>query len=295
MAFTEGLLNAWDIKPETDCTHAIFIHGLFGEIYRGKEILKTYTINEISKKILSENYSILNPEVLNEQEKKIIIWLKELISNDIPLTFALDLFYLLQRVPRWIGQTKLHDALNGIHFNPLYHPNVLKAFYQLSDEDRKGERIHYETMMRLCPQLATLPFATQTWDLKMIQGSTRHRTELSHKNIIQFKSNFGVGWQELAIKDNWKEIRHKIMDEVSGLNFLINEKKVQTLLNELKVNVINKNSFINKSWTRARRSLGFQKISINRKEIIMKVMGLLTILTLNDELKAPGEFQVKLK
>jgi hypothetical protein len=294
VGFTEGLLNAWDLKPETDYNHAIFIHGLFGELYRGKEILQIYDFNEISQKILLENFSILNPEVLQEQKRKILMWLNELASRDIPLSFALDLFYLLQRVPRFIGQTRLHDALNGIHFNPLYHPKVLKAFYKLSDEDRRGERIHFETMIRLCPKLAAVPFAKQKWDSGMIQRSTWKNANLSQTNIINTKKIIGVGWQVLALNNNWKEVKHKIMDEVSGLSFLINEKKVKTLLNELKLNVVDKNSFINKSWKRAGRRLGFKKISISQKELIMKVMGLLTILTLNFELKAPGEFQVKL-
>jgi hypothetical protein len=64
--------------------------------------------------------------------------------------------------------------------------------------------------------------------------------------------------------------------------------------NELKINVIDKNSFINKSLKRAGWRLGIQKIGVSQTEIIKKAMGLLTILTLNVELKAPGEFQVKL-
>ena len=80
-------------------------------------------------------------------------------EGDLP-----DLFYLRNRVPNWLGGIRAIKSFERQPVLPLGVPALTTLAFQMTPEERKVERAHYEIVARAAPALLAAPFAHQRWD-----------------------------------------------------------------------------------------------------------------------------------
>jgi hypothetical protein len=75
-----------------------------------------------------------------------------------------DLFYLRNRVPNWLGGIRGVKSFEQQPIMPLGVPGLQTLAFRLTAADRRQERLHFEIVRRLAPELLDLPFAHQSWN-----------------------------------------------------------------------------------------------------------------------------------
>ncbi|MDP8254936.1 MAG: hypothetical protein P9M14_04245 [Candidatus Alcyoniella australis] len=230
---TEGSLNAWDLKVSTNDETQIRINGLGGELYRRASLgigpLPDSPLGRIGETFRKMRPSAVGPsarvyvqdwdnfgwllpwDLFYSQRRRAEQWLEDLRQRGLDAGHFIDALYLRQTLPRWGGHAKLHNDLIGVDFNPLFNIDLVRAYQQLSLDDRSQERVHFEMMVRLDPELATLPFNSARWDARMIARSTFPDLRVAEKGL--HNPCVGAGWQVTAIRRCWPQVRKLIENE----------------------------------------------------------------------------------
>lgn len=232
--FTEGMLNAWDLKFVETSGRCVGIHGLLGEVYRQQAPHPCHSGQSAARHFYADNENlgqIVNTRIHDAQQRAVAQWFDALHTQGMPWEWAPDLFYLHQRIPRWVGQAKLHDALWGIHFNPLFHQEIANTYYRLPEEDRAQERIHYELMARLSPELTARPFSQSTWHPAMVARSSRPEITVATQGIPHRSGTIlGTGWALPTLQREWLAARERIIALTSSWHDTFEPARVSALL-----------------------------------------------------------------
>ena len=75
-----------------------------------------------------------------------------------------DLFYLRNRVPNWLGGIRGIKSFEQQPIMPLGVAGLQSLAFRLTADERRQERLHFEIVRRLAPELLDLPFAHQSWN-----------------------------------------------------------------------------------------------------------------------------------
>ena len=75
-----------------------------------------------------------------------------------------DLFYLRNRVPNWLGGIRGIKSFEQQPIMPLGVTGLQSLAFRLTADERRQERLHFEIVRRLAPELLDLPFAHQSWN-----------------------------------------------------------------------------------------------------------------------------------
>lgn len=285
VAFTEGLLNAWDLKAGTrPYVSQIWVHGLFGELYRGRHGATPGDLDAASRMFLpSIDCGIVRPEIRQAERTRLRQWIADLIEHDVPWDRIRDAYYLRQRIPRWVGQTKLCDGLFGLQVNPLYCPSVLQGYGTLAESDRVGERVHFELMRALCEELVSVSFARDHWDPVMLEHSSAPTTTCPEPTD-HARPIFGSGWQAPALRECWPSARATIVGALGRLDTIVIPDRVQALLDVLELALDVPMSTVRKSriWLQNPR-LAYACRS-NQGPMMQQALGLLTLAVVPDDI-----------
>lgn len=280
VGFTEGLLSAWDLNASTSYSPRVHIHGLLGEIYRGRPTTASLDFHRIANEILprtADFAGLLRPDVLREQHHRIATWLRGLAADGVDLAYARDAFYLRQRVPRWVGQARLRAGLEGLHFNPLFSLPVLKAYWGLPALDRRGERAHFEIMGRCWPELLEVPFADARWTPEMVARSSLPATRVAaprhHSRPI-----VGTGWQIPALTTQFAHIVARVEARLPDLASIVARERVHDLLQVLELVLGVSSSPVR--WSRAalRSPALLARSNRNPRPAVSQLLALLTVI-----------------
>ena len=287
---TEGLLNAWDLKYETHDEPFLGIHGLLGGIYRRRKIVDADDPTEVARRFLPSKLNwtgILNDSALEAQRADIAGWFGQLFDLGLSPSAAADAWHLTWRLPRWMGQAKLHDGLAGIHFNPLYSLQLIHAFHNLARADQRDQRLHFELMARFAPELAALPFANANWSAQMIARSTRPDLRSTGKPVEHAKNLVGTGWQRPALRRDWDDHRQRITAIAQKLSHYVDTTRLAMALDVAEAHLVTC-SRRRQATTALRAPLLTARFISHPKAFLQELFGLLTIAALDDELRDLG-------
>jgi hypothetical protein len=295
VAFTEGALNAWDLKAGDDYVSQVGIHGLLGELYRGRGDVVSAEPRIAFRKLFGtlDIGGILDADVRRGEYARTRAWLERLGATARDASRLRDLFYLLQRIPRWMGQAKLRDGLSGLHLNPLYHPTILRAYPRLTPGERTGERTHFELMLRLCAELTEQPFAGDRWAPEMVRSSSAPATRVATEPIEHARPMLGTGWQMPTLLEHWTEIRHRLSDGVERLRGVVHPGRLHGLLDVAAVVIGAKPSKVAFVRTLLRHPRLLRAAQRKPAAVAQQILGLLTIVALCDELEARTPSRVR--
>jgi len=288
VAYTEGLMNGWDLKHRPVHDRLVGVHGLGGELYRRKRRARPYeTFDDAERAHFGEGLDfghIVRRPLLEWQRERGRSWLSEQRARGLPLDAVDEAFYRTQRICRWVGQGKLRDGLCGVQHNPLFCRTLLARHASFSADHRSSERTHYELMRHLWSELVEVPFARDRWDQSLTTAPAPH---VDHR-----APPTRVSWQRVALGSQWRAVRAWILDRRSTLAPLIAPRHLEAFV-ELCGDLIEPpparsswRTWLKHPWMKAR-------VSRRSNLALPRLLSLCATIALHDELRAPlGRHQI---
>ncbi|MDI1434210.1 hypothetical protein [Polyangium sorediatum] len=286
VALTEGALNAWDMTGAVTYHARLGLHGLFGELYRSRGAASPDPEAAARFWFSSPNLGgVLRPEALAPQITRTARWMKGELDRGTAPELLHEAYYARQYVPRWIGQARLGDGITALVLNLLYHPAIQRAFGGLPLADRTSDRVHFELMSRLWPELVELPFANASWKVDMVARSTNARAAITTEPVRHARPILGSGWQEPALVGQWRVIRERLEDASSLLEPLVVPARLRTFLDVAAVVLGVPQPVSSRARTALRSPLLLLHARSHKARILRIVLGLLTVVELEGELR----------
>jgi hypothetical protein len=295
IALTEGAFDAFNLTGAVTYHSRVGIHGLFGELYRGRGSVYA-TPRDAAAAILSAWFDlagVLRPEMVTSLRDRTFRWFQSEHDRGILPDRARDVFYARQFVPRWIGQARLGDGLTGLITNPLYHPSIQAAYGALPHADRVTERVHFELMLRLCPDLVPMPFANASWNPQMVRRSSQPQITVATTPIRHLRPLIGSGWQLPTLLSQWPQIRERLQAGLPQLDSIVRPLRVNALLDVAGVVFGADTSRAARLRVALRHPLLLARASSRKDAVARQILGLLTLCALCDELRADLPSAVK--
>ncbi|WP_437476077.1 hypothetical protein WME75_25590 [Sorangium sp. So ce1014] len=229
--FTEGMLSAWDMKDAVFPGGEIGVHGLLGEVYRRKQSDPSLSADELAGSLLQRPSAsrVVRQDLCHSHVRSVRSWITELELQGTPLEQVPDLFYLQQRVTRWVGQAKLHDGLWGAHVNPVFALPLLQDYYSLPLADRLEERVHFELTARLSPRLAAQPFANDRYAPAMVERSGHRDVTVATTSVRSTSRQARLLWRKAALKHSLPWIREQLSIARHSLTEVVEPGRVDEL------------------------------------------------------------------
>lgn len=284
VTLTEGTVGAWDLKGQDEPSPAIEIHGLFGEVYRRSH--PTVAADPAAFAAARTGggldlFGLLEPAHRDAQRTRLVRWLDRLLDRGMAIDRAEDAFYLELRYPRWASAAQQSDAHRTLPLNPLLHPDLVAACLRLPVEDRWLERLHFETLSHLAPDLATIPFADRSWR-DGLEG--RIGRPLPRQSVSARGSWLGIGWQVPALRRQWPLLRSRILDRAGELAPLTGRERLERHVDLAEAAIARRPTLRSlRRGLREPRLLRF--VRGHRRPAVAATLSLLTLLALLDELR----------
>lgn len=108
---------------------------------------------------------VLNSDVARRHQSDIAQFGIDAVNAGVKAEHAGHLLYLKARTKYHFGVWWAASA--RAKFHPLYSPAAIKAAFSLSDEDRVCNRVGFDLMKLMAPQLIDIPFADKSWSSRL--------------------------------------------------------------------------------------------------------------------------------
>jgi hypothetical protein len=165
VAISGGVVNCWDTKAATADLPRVRLSGLTGECLRAhSQVTRTMTSVADLERYLNEvlrfgRLGLVRPEVATAYEEAA----HALLLADHP-GHPLDRLESFQIRTRARARYGPLDELDRDHrVAALYSIDAIRAAFSLPPEERHRERVHFELMRRVAPDLVSHPFAGPGW------------------------------------------------------------------------------------------------------------------------------------
>ena len=165
---TDGMLSGYENVPRRSCySSALNLAGNGGELLRGgyAKTARTWTREE-ARTYLLETFDRFSSFVRNG----LADGYRDFVSSWVHaqprrLTGAslLDRFYLFYRCGRWSAAARAGYSLYQDLHQPLFDAQLIAQVQALPIEPRQDDRLNFELLRRLAPELLDLPFANKHW------------------------------------------------------------------------------------------------------------------------------------
>ena len=174
----DGIVATWAGVSSPQGPGSLMLKGWGGEIYRYKSrpaplielalLLPPRPGAPLDVHVLTacllariDPLRILAPTERDRQEAWLRRWVQETVDTVRPDLLP-DLFYIDHRLGQIAGPVTQDVPLRSVA-NPLVSFVATNLYSELSLHARSTDRLHYEVMRRLAPDLAALPFVGQVW------------------------------------------------------------------------------------------------------------------------------------
>jgi hypothetical protein len=165
VAISGGVVNCWDTKAATADLPRVRLSGLTGECLRAhSQVTRTMTSVADLERYLNEvlrfgRLGLVRPEVATAYEQAAYALL--LADHPGHPLDRLESFQIRTRARARYGPL---DELDRDHrVAALYSIDAIRAAFSLPPEERHRERVHFELMRRVAPDLVSHPFAGPGW------------------------------------------------------------------------------------------------------------------------------------
>lgn len=108
--------------------------------------------------------ALIRPDVFREQVSAVSGKGFQYLQDSVQPTHIGDAFYLTARCQYHFG---VWWSRSRSRFHPLYSIAALRAAHAISDEERKANRVGFEMMRRMSPDILALPFANKKWNSRV--------------------------------------------------------------------------------------------------------------------------------
>jgi len=166
---TDGMLSGYENVPRRRGRYSTTLNlgGNGGELLRGG-YAKSYKANsrEDVRSVLVSNFGRFNEYVRAEHAAKHAAFLEDWIDEqpaDLGPPALLDRFYLFYRCGRWSAAARAGMGTCQDMFQPLFDNRLIGTVQSLPLEPRLDDRLVYEMLRRLVPEVAGIPLAHGHW------------------------------------------------------------------------------------------------------------------------------------
>ncbi len=171
IAQSDGMLNIFDPIYPVRLQPNVLLNGHGGECLRGgyerlwrpliesREMAATFFkhLNLHNKDI------ILRPDAIERQEEINKNIVEAYFQTAFPLENFYDYIYTVYREGRGISNIRQAAAYGAFAFSPFLNDNLLRLGWQLPLAMRRDDRLYYQLLLRLHPQLAHHRFSDSRW------------------------------------------------------------------------------------------------------------------------------------
>lgn len=295
VVLTDGGLTAWDMTGAVRYRSLLGLHGLFGELYRSRGAAHPDPRKATRYWFSSPNLgSILRPEVFDATFARAAAWMQRKLDAGRTPEHLHELYYVRQYLHQWAGHTRKGDGLTGLQLNLLYHPEIQRAYGALPREDRTSDRVHFELISRLCPELVGFPFANSSWKPEMVARSTNPRAPITTEPTRNLRRLFGTGWQEPALVKQWSQVRERLMQARSVLEPIVDPKRLATFLDAAEFGLEVPTSKVRRTRAFLSAPILAVRAQALRHRVIRILLALLPIVDLEEELRAESPTIVRI-
>ncbi|GAA0289900.1 asparagine synthetase B (glutamine-hydrolyzing) [Gracilibacillus halotolerans] len=265
---TDGMLSAYENVPlgRSFNSSIVALGGNGGEHLRGgfNKNVNRHDINGLNQllfQVLRPFSSFINDEVQSVYDEHLDIWLKK--GNDEAPKDLMMRYYIYYRTGKWSSVARSGYTNNNYLYQPFFDSRLIKEVLKIPAENLINDRVIYEILIRLAPQLVDIPFFADRWNFEKkgpIDGDI-DKWKKREPLITNMQSKGGFNWRRTTLKD----LKDAMYEEI----FSTHNQKILNIINQSEV-----------------KNLFETGISSNR-EIDMFMWNLYTasILTSNDWLK----------
>lgn len=108
--------------------------------------------------------ALLRPDVFREQVSTVSKKGFQYLQEGVEPTHVGDAFYLTARCQYHFG---VWWSRSRSSFQPLYSVAALRAAHAIADEERIANRVGFEMMRRMSPEIVEMPFANKKWNSRV--------------------------------------------------------------------------------------------------------------------------------
>jgi asparagine synthetase B (glutamine-hydrolysing) len=235
-----GLISLGNLAFNQKFSNNRLFNGLGGELLRGgyEKGLAKLNVKYSPKELLISKWARFSkffyPEAADAYSSYLDNWLEANGLNE-NLSLAADAGYLYCRMGRWTGALSRSGSLARIPTYPFLDNAFMKSVYSGPVEFRSNDKLLYEILKRLNPDLAKIPFANDYWSF------------LSSKDVVEFKNKWPDAFRErnsiqsgenLDWRANWIDI---ISEHLFDFILSFQESRVFEVLNRKKIEALRLN------------------------------------------------------
>jgi hypothetical protein len=165
---TAGMLGAWDLKRPMPSIRRVNISGGCGEILRTNYPGYRHDITSDEEMLRAfqagmpfDPLGLIKPDLRAHYDQQAADSLLAGGTDSSEPLDLIDVFYLRNRLRRWLGTDQETDCLN--RFFPLYSLVGVRAAFAIGARQRHNDFIPFEVIRRCSPELAKIPLAGGPW------------------------------------------------------------------------------------------------------------------------------------
>ncbi|WP_019833886.1 hypothetical protein [Sphingomonas sp. PR090111-T3T-6A] len=165
---TDGGMGGWDLVSGTAKGATTTMTGHLGEVLKayakggGDGVLDPVAMIRLQAPF--DPLELLRPEARAAMVAEVAAQMDAARAEGAEEADLPDLFYLRNRVPNWLGGIRGIKSFEQQPIMPLGVDSLQALAFRLTAGERRQERLHFEIVRRLAPELLDLPFAHQSWN-----------------------------------------------------------------------------------------------------------------------------------
>lgn len=166
----DGLVGAYDNVAQTGLRAHTDIKGYFGETMRSFDPLGRFDpsarLDPFSvprTKHLFDPMELLSEAAREGMSQALRAELQRQLDAGGETSELPDLFFCASRLPYWVGRILNLEFMSGFGLSPLMAPALQETAFVATAEERLQDRMHYELIARLSPELLQIPAANKGW------------------------------------------------------------------------------------------------------------------------------------
>ncbi len=215
----EGL----DARPKIFNNKTLSYGGAGGESLRGGYARGKENVTQNGVTSFFEKYFFNYGQLINDKYRLMYSgWLENWVNTQLNINKSappdiLDLFYLYYRTGKWCSQIYMSNYANYVQ-QPLLDNRVTKLALKVKYQYRLNERLIYEILKRLSPELTEVPFFNSKW--KFMREDTKHIAPLSFTQ----KSSSAFNWRFEYTSQLWSHFYEVFSKSANQIFELINKE-----------------------------------------------------------------------
>lgn len=211
----------------------IILRGWAGEIWRGgyAKRLRCVTEKEVQGKMQRLCFP-MEDFFLPDVEKHYTECVNSILRNipqDTPE--VMDWYYLYERMGKWQAPFFQLLSYREKYSIPLGDERIIKKLLSIRSIDKIDEKLMYNVLQRLNPDLAKMPLANARWNFEKNGPVDGREEEYNSRTPIQGSSAGNFDWRRQTLTDMKKQFASVIFDKNNDFLFeIVNKSKVEQLI-----------------------------------------------------------------